>query len=237
MTYTSQPLPLEFWTRLEVRLASDYQAQRARLTEALVPVTATVDTGAIALTQSADARQSIFNKLRELENIQLLSMILNGQVYTATYRAEIPYRKADISLLRNFVELISSTLIGLPPRQPREQELHTLLNDYNALRNLGTGEITMQERQRLRSMTVELPVVGMEDAVEHERSLRVIQSNIDRKESELQNLMVTTLMSLRIPDELATLVSSFGVQVFPENVTPAVEDTAPAQSSAAGEGA
>lgn len=214
MTFSSNRLPLEFWTRLQVRLAAEYQAQRARLTDAMAPIPVTVDTGTIALQQAQAARAAVFAQVHELENMQLLLMIMGGQVRTATFRAEIPDLEAHITCLRNMAELFSGVLSGLPRRFPREQEVQSLLSEYHALRNLGTGEITMQERQRLRAMAIPLPVVGAEDAVEHERALRTLQSNIDQKDAELQNLKVRTLMTLRVPNELAALVQSFGVQML-----------------------
>jgi hypothetical protein len=71
-------------------------------------------------------------------------------------------------------------------------------------------------------MTNQLPVVGAEDTVEHERALRTLQSNVDQKDAELQNLKVSTRMSLRVPDELAALVQSFGVQMFEDTPPPAL---------------
>jgi hypothetical protein len=211
MPYTSNPLPLEFWTRLEVRLTAAYQVQRARLTEGMAPTLVTVDTGDAVLKQAAQARAAIFAQVTELENMQVLLMILAGQARATAFQAEIPDLESHIACLRGMAELYSTALIGLPRRLPRETEIQSALTQYNALRNAGTGEITMSERARLRAMTIELPVVGAEDAVEHERNLRALQSTIDQKDAELQNLRVSTIMSLVVPDELAGLVESFGV--------------------------
>ena len=211
MPYTSNPLPLEFWTRLEVRLTAAYQVQRARLTEAMAPSLVTVDTGDAALKQAAPARAAIFAQVAELENMQVLLMILAGQARATAFQAEIPDLESHIACLRGMAELYSTALTALPRRLPREQEIQATLTQYNALRNAGTGEITMSERARLRAMAIELPVVGAEDTVEHERGLRALQSNIDQKDAELQNKRVTTMMSLVVPDELASLVESFGV--------------------------
>lgn len=222
MTYSSNPLPLEFWTRLEARLAAEYRAQLSRLAESTAPLQVTVDTGLGAVQQAQQARAAVFAQVRELENIQLLMMVLGGQVRTAIFHAEILDVEAHIQCLRNIAELFGSTLVSLPRRLPREQQIQSLLTEYNALRNLGTGEITMQERKRLRDMTVELPVVGAEDTAEHERTLRTLQSNIDQKDAELQNLKVSTLMSLRVSPDLAGLVQSFGVQMTEDVPPPAL---------------
>lgn len=225
MPYVSAPLPLEFWTRLDVRLAAEYQVQCARLTEALEPETVTVDTGELALRQAEQARAAVFTKIVELENMQLLLMILGGQARATAVRAEIPDLEDHIKCLRNMADLYNTKLVGLSRRLPRVQEIQSILAQYGSLRNAGTGEITMAERARLRGLSIELPVLGSEDTVEHERALRALQSNIDQKDAELQNLKVSTLMALRVPDELAGLVESFGVQMshlVPP--APAVED-------------
>lgn len=231
MTYSSKPLPLEFWTRFEVRLAADYQAQRARLDDAMLPLSVTVDTGELVLQQAEAARAAVFKHMRELENMQLLLMILGGQVRTVAFRAEIPDFEAHIACLRNMADLFNGVLTGLPRRLPREMEIRSILTQYAALRNAGTGEITMSERARLRGMTIEMPVIGAEDAHEHERALRSLQSNIDQKDAELQNLRVSTLMSLRVPEELAGLVHSFGVDMWPDEVPAALPAVAPALSN------
>jgi hypothetical protein len=214
MSYSSKPLPLEFWTRMEVRLAADYQVQLQTLADAMKPTPVTVDTGEIALQRAEQARASVFTLLADMENMQLLLMILGGQVRGVTFRAEIPRVEAHIACLRNMAELYSTTLVGLPRRAPLEQEVQAALAQYAALRTAGTGEVTMQERQRLRAMTIEMPIVGAEDTVEHVRSLRALHASIDRQEAELQQLKGSTLMSLNVPDHLAFLVSTFGVDML-----------------------
>lgn len=231
MPYASSPLPLEFWTRLEVRLAAEYQAQCARLDEAMAPVTATVDTGELMLKQADQARAAVFGKIAELENLQLLIMILGGQARATAFRAQIPDLEAHITCLRNMAALYSARLTGLPRRLARAQEVQALLTQYGGLRNAGSGDVAISERARLRGMAIEMPVVGAEDTVEHERALRALQSNIDQQDAELQNLRVSTMMSLRVPDELAGLVESFGVQMMP--VTPPSAPSAPASEAPA----
>lgn len=220
MSYSSQPLPLEVWTRLHVRMAADYQVQLGRLAEALKPMPVTVDTGELALKRSAHERAAVFDLVHELENMQMLFMILGGQVRIATHRAEIPDVEAHIACLRNMATLFETSLCSLPRRTPLEQEVQSALAQYAALRTAGTGEVILSERQRLRSLIIQLPVVGAEDTGNHERALRSLHSQIDQKEAELQHLKVNTMLSLRVPDELARLVESFGVQMH-QDLAPA----------------
>lgn len=233
MSYSSTPLPLEFWTRLQNRMQVEYEAQLARLADALKPVPVTVDTGEVALQRAEQTRGEVFALVRELENMQLLFMILGGQVRTATYRASIPDAETHIACLRNIASLFETSLCGQPRRFPLEQELKATLSQYGALRTAGTGEVAMQERQRLRSVTINLPVLGAEDTTEHERALRTLHANIDQQEAELQNLKVTTRMSLRVPDELAALVASFSVTMTQDpEPAPAPAGDVPALPSA-----
>ncbi|KVP75509.1 hypothetical protein WJ96_07320 [Burkholderia ubonensis] len=228
MSYTSTPLPLQFWTRLQVRMADEYQAQRDRLAEALKPAPATVDTGDTNLQRSPQARAEVFSLVRELENIQSLLMILGGQVRIATFRAEILDVEAQITCLRNIAQVFEDFLCGLPRRLPLEQELQTALSQYAGLRTAGSGELILAERQRLRALTINLPVLGAEDTIEQERELRTLHSNIDQLEAELQSRKVSTLMALQVPDDLAELVTSFGVKMARDPEPEAQQADAPA---------
>ncbi|KVP17333.1 hypothetical protein [Burkholderia ubonensis] len=211
MSYSSTPLPLEFWTRLQARLETEYQAQRARLAEVLKPIPVTVDTGEMTLQRGPQARGEVFSLVNELENLQMLLMILGGQLRIANFRAEIPDVEAHINCLRNLAALFDEFLSGLPRRSPPEQELQTALTQYAGLRTAGTGEMIIAERHRLRALTINLPVIGAEDTVQQERALRTLHSNIDQLDAELQNRKVSTMHVLVVPDDLAELVSSFGV--------------------------
>ena len=211
MSFSSTPLPLEFWTRLQHRMTAEYQAQLTRLAEMLKPTPVTVDTGEQALQRAPQARGELFGRVHELENLQLVLMILGGQLRIASFRAEIPDLEAHIYCLRSMAQLKEDFLTGLPRRAPFEQEIQVALTQYAGLRTAGTGEVILSERQRLRALTINLPPLGAEDTVEQERALRTLLTNIDQKEAELQNLKVSTLLSLRVPDDLAQLISSFGV--------------------------
>ncbi len=231
MAFISQPRPLQFWTRLHARMESDYQAQRGRLAEALKPAHATIDTADLVLKRSAQTRSEVFVLLKGLEHTQIVFMILEGQARGATNRAGIPEVEAHIRCLRNIASLFSETFSGAPRRAPVEQDLAGAVTQFNALRNTGTGEMVLTERQRLRALSMSVPVVGAEDIVEQERELRSLQTNIDQLEAELQNLQVTTMLTLRLPDELAQVVANFGVAMDPEPVAEALPATSAPDAS------
>lgn len=238
MAYASQPRPLQFWTRLHSRMESEYQAQRSRLAEALKPMPVTIDTAEMLLKRSSQTRAEVFALLKELESMQVAFMILKGQVRIATNRAGIPETEAHIQCLREMASLFEESFSGAPRREPIEQELANAVAQFNTLRTAGSGEVVLTERQRLRALTIQLPVIGAEDTVEHERALRSLHSNIDQMEAELQNLMVNTMLSLRLPDELASVVANFGIdmqlepeaQQLPAETPPASPD-APQEST------
>jgi hypothetical protein len=214
-------------------MESDYQAQRSRLAEALKPAHATIDTAELVLKRSAQTRSEVFVLLKELEHMQIVFMIIEGQTRGATNRAGIPEVEAHIRCLRNIASLFSETFSGAPRRAPVEQDLAGAATQFNLLRNTGTGEMVLTERQRLRALSMSVPVVGAEDIVGHERELRSLQTNIDQLEAELQNLQVTTMLTLRLPDELAQVIANFGVAMNPEPAAPSLP--AAADSAAAPE--
>lgn len=214
MIYTSNPLPLEFWIRLQTRIEAEFAASRARLPELLAPSPVTIDSGELAIQHVTQNRQEFFARLSELESMQMLLMVLGGQVRIAMFRADIMTVEAHIACLRNVAEVFTEFMSNRPRRIPVEQELLAALQQYNALRSSGNNETVQAERQRLRAFTRDLQVLGAEDIYEYERVLRTLHSNIDQKEAELQNLKVTTLMQLSVPDNLEALVASFGVELF-----------------------
>ncbi|HDR9103594.1 TPA: hypothetical protein QDB04_000314 [Burkholderia vietnamiensis] len=236
MLYVSQPLPLEFWTRLQARIEAEYRAQRARLAEMLKPCVATVDTGERSLHEGPQARSEALQKVFELEHLQVLLMMLAGQVRTARARAEIPEVEEHIACLRNIAELYETELSGRPRRQPLEHDIQAALLQYGNLRSAGTGEIVLAERQRLRALTIHLPVLGAEDLVNEEAALRKMHARIDQREAELQSLKVSTLVNFSVPENLATLVANFGVDMQPVE-EPEQPPAAPADTPQASGGA
>jgi hypothetical protein len=203
-------------------MESEYLAQRSRLAEALTPTSVTIDTAEMVLKRSAQTRAEVFALLKELESMQVVFMILTGQVRNATNRAGIPEVEAHIKCLRNMASLFEDSFASAPRRVPLEQELSNAVAQYAGLRTAGSGDLVLSERQRLRALTVQLPVIGAEDTVEHERALRSLHSSIDQMDAELQNLMVATMLSLRLPDDLAPVVANFGIEMMREPEAPAL---------------
>lgn len=214
MPFASNPLPLEFWLRMQARLDTEFSAQKSRLTEMLKPVPVTVDTGEHAIKQAVQTRQEVFANMQELENIQMLLMVLAGQVRLVSFRAELPDVEAHIKCLRSVAATYTDFLTGLPRRLITEQELNAAVAQYGSLRSAGSNEVAHAERQRLRAFTRDLPVVGIEDTAGYGRSVRSMYSNIDQLEANLQTLKATIQMQLTVPDNLVALVESFGVTMF-----------------------
>lgn len=215
-TYSSKMLPIEFWTRLQSRMEAEFKIRRARLAEAVKPVQVTIDTGELMIARTAAQRAEVFSLMKELEDMQMLFLVLGGQLRRAMYESDILNAEAHIACLRNVASLSDEFMMGQPHRLPVEQEFQVLLAQYAGLRSAGHGESVNAERQRLRAVALTLPVIGAEDTVDYERTVRVLHSDIDQHEASLQNLKVTTQMSLRVPVELVGLVSSFGIQMFPD---------------------
>lgn len=236
MSFSSTPLPLEFWTRLQQRIAVEYDARLARLAEVLKPTPATMDTGEQALQRGPKARNELFGRVQGIDNLQFLRLILGSQLREASFRAQIPEMEGHIAYLRSMAQLKESFLTGLPMREPIEEELQAALSQYAGLRTAGTGEIILSERHRLRALTFYLPLLGAEDTLREEQALHTLRTNIDQLESQLQSMKVSTMMALQVPDELAEVVASFGVVMSRDQEQEApskVEDDAPSSEGSA----
>ncbi len=222
MPFISKPMPLEFWLRLQVRLESEFQALRSRIPTMLQPVPAAAETVALAQEQADQARAEVFASLSTLENLQMLVLVLRGQLRRALFEVEVPDIESHIACLREVASLYADFMSGLPRRSPAAQELNAAVTQLASQRTAGQTEAVQAERQRLRTMQRELPILGAEDSALYESVLRTMRSEIDQRESELQSIKSTTSMQLTVPDGLAQLLDSYGlemVELLPEAPT------------------
>ncbi len=228
MPFISKPMPIEFWLRLQVRLESEFQALRSRIPTLLQPVPAAAETVALAQEQADQARAEVFARLSTLENLQMLSLVLRGQLRRAMFEVEIPDIESHIACLREVAGLYADFMAGLPRRSPVAHELNAAAAQLAGLRTAGQAEAVQAERQRLRTMQRELPILGAEDSADYESALRTMRSEIDQRESELQSIKSTTSVQLTVPDGLAQLLDSYGLEMveLAQDVAPAIEPPA-----------
>lgn len=237
MPYISAPHSLEFWSRAQERLDAAYRAQRQQLAELVHPIQATVDTGDLVLTRAAETRAEALAVYYELEALLALGLTLDSQRRHAEFLAGLPQLTAKLAYRRNIVELQQEALCGLPRRLPIEQELQAAITEYSGLRNAGNGELALNDRQRLRALRLNLPVLGAEDTVEFSSELRKGNAEVDQLATELQTKRVQTTMAFKVPDQLAALASTFGIALVEVQRAETSQGELPAQQPAEAGGA
>lgn len=213
--FESQQLSIEFWLRLQGRLTQEFDARGQALKQLLATKPATVDTLTLVLDQAARAREQAYEELNNLELLQALIQLVSTQLRYASFDAGIPEMEQRIEGMRKVIALFSETMCGLPTRIPAEEDLKHAATQMNSLRSAGTGEAVSAERQRLRAMTRDIQVMGLEEGAGYEKAVRSMQTTLDQWEADLQTRRVSTLLSVRVSEELARILASFGVSVQP----------------------
>lgn len=214
MAYVSQPLPLEFWTRLLVRLEQEFKTRQEELAVLLKPLPTNIDSAAHMLSKAEKARQEAKVLLVELTELQVLQMMLRSQTRTRAYEVQLPEREDYVACLRNISEMQAVNLLPAPRRLLIENDLMVARSGMDAMKNAGVGEMQTAERNRLKNLCFELPVLGAEDVKKELSNLRETRTVIDQQEAELQRLKVSTMMEFIVTDAVAPLLHRFGIQVF-----------------------
>lgn len=214
--------PLAFWLRLQARIEQGYWQDHAQLEVLLQPILATVDNSEVALNRAAARRADVFALLRRLELLQSLGLALWAHVQSAEQAAGIPALERRIAGMRAVVETFEERMVRLPRRLAREEDLQAAVRRLAEMKSAGQSESIAAERQRLRSFSTELLVVGAEDCAPYESAVRQLHTAIDQTEAMLQALRVDTRIGVRVADELAQLLAEFGIELYAEQ-PPALE--------------
>lgn len=220
----SNPMPLEYWLKIQTRLETDYQSLKARLDSKLQPMSATIETLPLMLERTEQARQVVFATLNELQDLQMLMLVLGNQLRQALFDSNCLVQEAELNCLRNMAELYQSFMLGLPQRLPLEQDMQMAATHYHNLRNAGNNDVIQAERLRLINMSRLLVVMGSEDTTEHQTQLRALQFDVDQIEAELQSLKALTRLPMVIPERLAYQMANYGIALEP--MEPAAEPVA-----------
>jgi len=211
--YVSQPHPLQFWLRLQTRLADALASGGRRLAEYRDLVApANVDDADQVRGRMASARDAALKLLTELENLQILLMVVENQVRIAAFNANLPAIEGRLACMRGLTTLYGTGVAGLPSRGPAEQDLATLETRFRTLRT-SQGESVTAEKARVRDTTVSLRALGHEDGEAYEAELRKLETGLDQLEAEAQAIRVSTFVALQVPDESASIMVAFGVPV------------------------
>lgn len=222
-------MSLDFWQRLQVRLTAEFQAKKAALAALMQPIPATVDTVALALEQAASNRVRVMEEVARLENLQLLTQSIAIQVQVIARDAGLIPLELRLETMRNLNQLYLDYLVGLPSRLAPEQDLKLAAEQYANLRTQGSAESAVTERARLRALTRDIRVLGLEEGGRFETDVRSMQTTIDLWDAELKALRVKTETSVRCDPPIAALLAEYSVQVFPVELAqpiPTVEGVA-----------
>jgi hypothetical protein len=222
--YTTDNHSLEFWLRLQSRLAAAFEDGRKKLAEYRSMVfPAGVNDAKLMTDRARGARADALKLLDDLSNLRLLMLSLESQLALASSRVELPYLEQQIACLRDAVDLLRSSVCGLPQRQPGEDDLNGFVSQYEAVRNAGNGDHAMNERQRLRDQCVSLRVLGREDGSLYEDECRTFETQLDHLATQVLHLKASTQLALTLPELAAQALVSFGVQLYVAQVqTPAL---------------
>lgn len=233
MNYTTRPLSLDFWIRLQARLDAEFQLKSATLAQLLHIRNATFEAAPIELQRASEDRESMFNLLRELELIQLFSIELFGQTRKVEFDEAIPLLTHKIKSLGALASVYENNFKGLPLRQRGEDDLRATASKFASLTNGGSGEVINADRQRLRGIVVPLLVAGSEEGAALEQSSRILQTLADEYHSDIMKKRSVTLVAVIIPAAQVRILNLFDIDCYPVEpvLEPALEPVLPVEDS------
>lgn len=223
MNLLTEARPLDFWSRLLVRVQNEFDQGLLRLPQLALPVEATTDSLDAALGQVAHNKGVVQSLLAELEALQVVISTLAPQLDRVTFDVGIPTLSQRIEATKRVADIYRDHMCQRPMRQPITIELTQSAARLESLRTAGQGESVVAERNRLRTLVRQVPVISGEDAVPYETAVRKLDSDIDMMSSDLQALRIGTQVQLQIGEVLAPVLAKFGVAAAP----------APAEAAAA----
>lgn len=237
MNYITQPLSLAFWLRLQLRLEQDFAAGLDKLAALRSRVVqADVDTADMARARAESERNEALQFIAYMEELQSLLLAIGGQTRIASFDSGLSQLEHRIRCFRAVSDLFNS-LGNQPRRAPIADDLRSAETRYSNLRMSGQGESINADRARLRDYQVSLPVLGDEDVQSFLVDGRNLVTQLDNLESRAQAMRTTLMMAVRVPEELISILTSFGVEVYEEAPQSLEEPAAIEQAPAEGEGA
>jgi hypothetical protein len=233
LMYITETHSLDFWLRLQARLAAAFDDGSKRLAEfRVLAFPAGIDDANLMRSRANAARGEALTLLRDMEALRLLRMVVSDQVRSVSHDAGLLTKESQMACLRDIVDLYGNSVSGLPRRVPADEDLADFEKRYEALRNAGNGETSTADRARLRAQVVSLRVFGKEDGEPYEEEARNTETVLDRMATEVQQLKTGTLFALQVPAESLALLARFGVHVIEQHDEPAQSEAAPGDAQA-----
>ena len=208
--YVTNPYPLQLFISLQERLALQYAEGTQRLVDLLKIVEVTVDTHKTLEPTFARRRDELTQAIYDLENLHYLTAMLSAAIRRAELRVAIPDLRDRIRYFEDTAALWTTYLAPQPSRAIPEEEIQAIQSQIAELRNAGSSESAISQRNALRAHKVLMPVLGREDLMERRASADRLQMNLEMERAELQRLMTQTRFSVQVPDALGAVLTYLG---------------------------
>ena len=223
----SQPLSLDFCERLIARLDQDFDAKESQLAELALPREATCANYQLIAAQNEELRRSASDLMARQEDLLSVQSLIRLARDRKAFEEGLVYDEQGMRSLQRTIDMLQRHVTKLPRRQPVEQELANISDQLQQMQRAGHGENVNAERQRLRAITRNLPVMGQEDFSDVASYATRLQAIVDEG---MENIRAARLgMKVRVPFPaeryVPQLLTEFGVK-FEEVVEP---EPAPAE--------
>lgn len=210
--FLAGPLALGHWQRIRTRLHAQYEQTLAHLNNFLTREQLTVDSGPHHLQQGEHLRGEARGALQRLDLMLTLDMQLQLELLDAERRSGLTTLGLQLMMLRKLESLLAAHVENLPSRQIAEHRLNEALVQYAGLRS-GSSESIMQERQLLRQVLHDIPVLGAEDVGGFVEYLRTTRALVDDMAAKVDHVSASSLLQLSLPTELAEILRVLGVPI------------------------
>jgi hypothetical protein len=212
--YQTDSYSLDFWLRMQVRLATAFAEGRKKLAEYReLTFPAAIDDADLGRKRATASRADALKLLSDLEALRVLMNSVEGQIRPVYNEADLPSLLSNMACVRDILETFQS-ISGLPPRAPAEEDLTEYERRFNGLKNLGNGETAVADRERLRTQVVNLRALGREEGARYEEQARRIETSLDHMLAQVQNIKTRTYLAIDVAQETIALLSSFNIKVF-----------------------
>jgi hypothetical protein len=239
--YVTESYSLDFWLRMQVRLAAAFTAGRKRLTEFRdLSYKASIDDADLGRKRASAARADALNLLEETEGLRVLMNDIERQIRPVFSEAGLPELLSRMSCIRDVLEMYQTSILSLPNRLPAEEDLTDFERRHASLKNAGNGDATVADRERLRTQNVNLRALGREDVAKYEAAVLQIETSLDHMVAQVQQIKTRTYLAVNVAEQATKLLAGFGIKIY-ETPDPQTEagaaDGAGSEAQATGEAA
>lgn len=210
LNHQTAPLSFTHWTMLQTRLQGDIDAQHELVMSLLNPIVVGVESKGYQA-RLAEAQAQFQQGVARLEAMRLLDLSMTAQLDAARYEAGVLALKARVELFERLNSFYGGISKDRPSRAAAEQTLAQMQAAFASANKPSGGEWAATERGRLLSATVAIPVLAAEEAPNFAQAAQRMRNDLTALRIELDTLMSTTQLTLRVGDEQALILNDLGV--------------------------